>query len=302
MTTLVAYDHYRAAELLRFWTPQQLREALNTTPPGAALRDSEKGELSLLLHEWEQRALGAVSLRDALLIDPKRGARVYDLLCTMFTVERCSLATNLALVLEPLHGKEAAPHHIRDTLVACSGGQHGGGTHGSDDILSPSLVAFLDKAEAEELTILYQADEITTHYPFPPKNLDELLPPPPAMFRPPPLPFVTPTGWRRNLAIILVLLGVVVFGVPLLLGSVPAQPAGWPLGLLTLGLVVGIRAGWAGWAGAVCIWLVANLPDFHYHAEKSLWLFLLFLAGILLLACDEHVQSLWHWAWQRRRA
>jgi hypothetical protein len=98
-------------------------------------------------------------------------------------------------------------------------------------------------------------------------------------------------------AIVLVTLGVCVLGVPLLVGQLPIQPAGLPLGLLTLGLLIGIRARWTGYLGSLLIWLVPNLPHFHYDAPLgSLWYAIpLLVMGLLLLMCDQYVRALWRW-------
>jgi hypothetical protein len=140
----------------------------------------------------------------------------------------------------------------------------------------------------------------TPHYPFP-DDLETLLPPLPVPYEEPMVRFEQPTGWRRALAIALVVMGVASLGIPLLLGQVPAQPAGLPLGLLTLGLLVGIRAGWAGYLGSLCIWLVPNLPNFHYSTKlTALWPdILLLVAGMVLLACDRYVRAMWRWIVRR---
>lgn len=88
---------------------------------------------------------------------------------------------------------------------------------------------------------------------------------------------------------------------PLLGGQIPEHPAGLPLALITLALLVGIRAGWAGYAGSLCIWLVANLPGFrHGMALQALWPALpLLVVGLLLLSADRRVRAMWRWVRQR---
>jgi hypothetical protein len=100
----------------------------------------------------------------------------------------------------------------------------------------------------------------------------------------------------------LALTGVALLGIPLLTGHLPSQPAGIPLALLTLALLLGIKAGWQGYAGSICIWLVANLPGFHHGTMVDLWLAIpLLVAGVILLALDRRVRVMWRWIRNRGR-
>ncbi|NJN16392.1 MAG: hypothetical protein HC822_09020 [Oscillochloris sp.] len=88
---------------------------------------------------------------------------------------------------------------------------------------------------------------------------------------------------------------------PLLTGNFPESPARWPLALLTLALMIGIRAGLRGFLGATCIWLVANLPSFRHGLDlQQLWPAPILLSlGLILLSADHRVRSMWRWI--RRR-
>jgi hypothetical protein len=127
-----------------------------------------------------------------------------------------------------------------------------------------------------------------------PPELATLLPSPPQAFRDP--PFEPPSGWRRVAATALVALGTLWLGVQMLVWwGIPAQPAGVPLALYTLALLVGVRARLPGYLGSACIWLVANLPGFHY-AEVISWPALPLLAvGVFLLALDKRIRAMWVW-------
>lgn len=305
MPTLVAYDEAGAAEMVCFWTPQQLREALEQEHFGTSLDAAEAEELTTLLHEWMQRALGQVTLRDALRVDPRRGERVYSLICTTLTAERCPLLPEVGEALKQLNGKVLAPGEVRAALeqwkVQRATRDLNHGSHACHHALATHLAALsavLQRAEAGGLSLVQYEGEPAS-YPFP-ADLDTLLPPMPVPYTEPEPRFEPPTGWRRILAIILVLSGVALLGGPLLMGHVPAQPAGLPLGLLTLGLLVGIHAGWAGYCGGASIWLVANLPSFH-HDRFTLWPAVpLMLVGLTFLWVDRNVRILVRWIWQRR--
>ncbi len=284
MPTLAAYARPAALEMVRCWTPRQLFEALKTQQFGTTLREEEARELETLLQDWMQRALGLVTLRDAIWVDPQRGARVYALICAALTVATCPLPPTIDQALQSLDTPELSPAQVRAL------------TRSNHD--QAALAMLLQQAERDNLTLIRTSSNGVS-IPLPP-HLEQLVPPPPPPYHPPPPRFEQPVGWRRTLALALVIAGVGALGGPLLMGHIPAQPAGVPLGLLTLGLLVGIRARWPGVTGAFCLWLVANLPDFHHGTRFSPWSLLLFVAGIVLLSFDYHVRALWYWIWQRK--
>lgn len=290
MTTLVAYNRDRATEMLRCYTPQRLLDEVKSGHIGTTLNRNEIDELTTLLQDWVQRALGLVTLRDALWVDTRRGPRVYDLLCTMLTAAACQVPHELASSDALPDNVALTPQQVRDAF----GSSGGVALHHCEQ-----LEGLLDCAEAEGL-VLTRSDGTTPRYPFP-DNLDSLLLPSPVPYTESAIRFEQPAGWRRGLAILLVVLGVASLGIPLLLGTMLAQPAGLPLGLLTLGLLVGIRAGWPGYIGALCIWLVPNLPTFHYSSNlTALWSDIpLLVVGMALLACDRHVRAMWRWIVRR---
>lgn len=278
---IVAYDRTRAEELLRSTSTSRLRAELRLGALGLGLTPAAAEELDTLLAAWEQRALGAMPLRDALLVDTDRGPRVYALICAALTRERVPVAATLAIHLP------AAPC-LLDRLPAAVSGDR-------------ALADLAARAGLGGLALAWQTRPDS--FP-PPLNLEQLEPQPPAQ---PPRPqeyFEPPSGWRRNLAGLLAALGVILLTGPLLVGHIPESPARLPLALITLALVIGIRAGWPGFLGATCIWLVANLPGFrHGVALSSLWPAMpLLVAGIVLLRLDRRVRAMWAWLRRRVRA
>jgi hypothetical protein len=128
-----------------------------------------------------------------------------------------------------------------------------------------------------------------------PSELPDLLPAPPAPLADP--AFEPPSGRRRAVATALVTLGLVWLLVQLLVReSVAVRPAGVPLALFTLALLVGVRAHWQGFLGSACIWLVANLPGFHHRTVLSWPTLPLLAVGVLLLALDGRIRAMWAWA------
>lgn len=302
MPTLAIYDRKRVREMVRCWSPQRLAEVLHEEGTGQGLSGTETSELAALLREWEQRALGQVMLRDAMAVDPRRGARVYDLLCAMFTLERHTLPLSPEQLPPELDGVDIPPRHLC-SLVAAEMTAEAPAEGETDAEQLPQAVDTLEalakRAEASGLALTCYHGSVP-RYPFP-TDLETLLPPLPSPYRKPLPRFEPPTGWRRRLAIALVGTGVALVGLPLFLGQVPTQPAGFPLGLLTLGLLVGIRAGVPGYLGGACIWLVANLPAFHHGASTTLWALVpLLLVGGIIMALDRNVRVLWNWIWSRR--
>lgn len=277
VTSIVAYDREAAYAIVRDWTAQHLLQELRAGRFGARLSAQQARELEAHLCAWGQRALGVMPLRDALLVDERRGRRVFALLCVALTTARVPVPPGPATNLPP------APAD----LVALP----------AELAATPALGALVEAAGAG-LTLATQraADE----FPFP-ADLDALVAPPPQRVEAGANSFEQPTGWRRRIAILLVAGGVLLLALPLLGGTIPEHPAGLPLALLTLGLLVGIHAGWAGYAGSLCIWLVANLPGFrHGIALTALWPALPLLAvGLLLLSVDRRIRAMWRWI--RRR-
>lgn len=138
-----------------------------------------------------------------------------------------------------------------------------------------------------------------------PPELATLLPPRPAPAdaRQDATGFEPPSGRRWAVAMSLVLLGLIWLVVQVMVReSVVVRPAGVPLALFTLALLVGVRARWQGFLGSACIWLVANLPGFHYRTVLSWPMLPLLSLGVLLLACDSHIRAMWAWISARLRA
>lgn len=279
--SVAAYDRLAVNELLVGWTPARLRAELAARRFGAGLSPLERAELEAYLTAWVQRALGAMPLRDALLADRRRAQRVYDLICRALTYAEAAVPPELA------DGLPAAPCPLTtlpDRLAE-----------------APHVVAVgaMARAEGLALTIL----DRTGSYPFP-DDLVALTPSPPPVTRPQLPPFEQPTGWRRRIAVLLATAGIALLGLPMLLGHIPDNPAGMPLALLTLALLVGIKAGPAGYAGSLCIWLVANLPGFRHGSSlfAILWPAVpLMAAGLSLLWFDPRVRAMWGWLRGRQR-
>jgi hypothetical protein len=265
---VVAYDREGAYRILREWTGRRLAAELRAGRFGARLSAGEAAELEELLTAWAQRALGEMPLRDALLADEARGRRVFALVCAALTVARAPAPPGLAPGPLPAAGRA--------------------------DLQLGELGA---RAARDGLALAVQDD--SADYPYP-DDLEALRPPLPA----PPAaePFQQPTGWRRSLAALLAGAGVLLLAAPMLAGHIPDHPAGLPLAMLTMALMVGIRARSAGYAGAICIWLVANLPGFrHGTGLHALWPALpLLAAGLALLSLDPQVQAMWRWLRRRR--
>src|SRR3712207_1561555 len=91
MIVLVAYDQRQAEAVLLSWTPQRLLdEALNGT--FKLLGELHAKALEAAALAWVQRAMGDLTLRDALLIDPVRGGIVWAGLCAWLASDRYLLA------------------------------------------------------------------------------------------------------------------------------------------------------------------------------------------------------------------
>ncbi|MGB9632506.1 MAG: hypothetical protein ACPL8I_04205 [Chloroflexaceae bacterium] len=270
---IVVYDRKLVETIIRDWSTEQLAQELRAGRFGTRLNPRQAAELEALLTAWRQRALGPMPLRDALLVDEERGRRVFALICAALAVRRAAVPPELRTALP------AGPVDLEllpEPLAA-----------------DPDLSTLAETAARDGLRLAVQ--QAPDEFPYP-DNLEALTPPPPLSARAAD-EFEQPTGWRRNGAILLAASGVLLLLLPLLGGEIPEHPAGLPLALITLALLVGIRAGWAGYAGSLCIWLVANLPGFrHGTALQDLWPALpLLVVGLILLSADRRVRAMWRW-------
>jgi hypothetical protein len=283
MPILVAYDNERLHAILRDWSVDQLRWELDDGLFASQLSHHDQEELRLITVAWSQRALSAMPLRDALLIDPVRGRRANYLLGLALTEVTCNAAPPELLTLAHQTSSPLELQHLRQSLVGPQ----------------PSCLDHcLEQAEQQSLYLAWAAQDNDELYPYP--DLNKLLPEPPHI--PSTGSFEQPRGLRRAFAMSLVLLGSILLVWPLLLGRLPEQPAGLPLALMTVALLIGIRAGSAGYLGAGCIWAVANLPTFHYGTLIDLWPALpLLIIGVILLALDRRVRLMWRWIRRRQR-
>jgi|GEM_PF-590672 len=274
---IVVYDRTLVETILRDWSTQQLAQEVRAGRFGTRLNPRQAAELEALLMAWRQRALGPMPLRDALLVDEERGRRVFALICAALAVRRAAVPPELQAALPD---GPVDLERLPEPLAA-----------------DPTLSALAETAARDGLRLAVQ--QAPDAFPYP-DNLEALTPPPPRAPRAAD-EFEQPTGWRRNGAILLAASGALLLLLPLLGGQIPEHPAGLPLALITLALLVGIRAGWAGYAGSLCIWLVANLPGFrHGMALQALWPALpLLVVGLLLLSADRRVRAMWRWVRQR---
>lgn len=300
MLFLIVYDQQQVTLLVRDWSADKLYQALQHGQFGAALPPPDRRVLAALLVDWQRRALGQVMLRDAMLVDQRRGAQVYRLLC--YSQIRAAqpipeLAAHLFMPCEPqpdlahLHAQltalAAAPacppparaelHHLADVVVLAQ---------------QPEMVLHCVATDADG-----QPQPI--QLPLPDNLLDLLPTQPPTLMQNPVPRFESPTGWRRSISAVLAVAGVIWLLLPLMFGQIPVRPAGVPLGLVTLALLIGVQAQWRGYIGSVCLWLVPNLPWFH-HGERFDWLRTLpfLLLGLLLISLDQPIRALWRWLWR----
>ncbi|NJP07434.1 MAG: hypothetical protein HC837_18320 [Chloroflexaceae bacterium] len=178
---LVLFDRQQVIEILRSVTPQHLLRDLEAGHVGTSLSQQQRQEFHQLLQDWVRRALGMVTLRDALKVDPTRGRRVYDLLCQAFTVGQYPLSPTLAqqmglpagVVFEPqeLRTRPSLPTHLpqRDPGSAQ--------TETPAPLSELDLPAVLAQADAANLALAYVPADQEASYPWP-EHLDSLLPPP----------------------------------------------------------------------------------------------------------------------------
>lgn len=288
--TIVAYDEAAVRELLRTVSAQQLIAAIHAGRCFGEFTERQTAEILAILYAWSRRALGPMPLRDALLVDPQRGRLLYNALCTDFARERCTLTAATAARLQLAGSGALDPASLTARLALPNGAE-------TDDDELARLRTLADRAVQTNFALAYFPPP-AAEYPFP-TDLETLLPPLPYVDEPG-LRFEYPSGRRQVLATALASLGVILLGLPLLGGAPPPQPAGLPLALLTLALLIGIRASWSGYLGSLCIWLVANLPGFHFGSIPALWPSIpLLVAGVLLLALDRRIRIMWRWI--RRR-
>lgn len=299
MSTLAIYNRRVAETMLRTWSTQRLLDEITADRFGANLQTDERQALVRFLHDWVQRALGPLSLRDALLIDPRRGTHVYNLICTALTVARYPLPPAIAHVLKECGDTEITPQQMQAVLEANTAQSEHQRELGATMPYHPSTEAntalhgVLEGAETDGLALAWYDGDVSQYRI--PANLEELLPPLPTPYQDPIVQFEQPTGLRRYIAWGLAICGLTLLASSLLMGHMPQQPAGLPLAFLTLALMVGISAGWTGYTGALCIWLVANLPEFH-HGTIFLWPSTpLLLSGLVLLFLDRRVRIMWRW-------
>lgn len=270
---LVAYDRDAVYAIVRTWTPVRLRSELTAWVHEGRLSQRQCAALQAILLAWEQRALGLVPLRDALLVDPQRGASAFNLICAAFTRAQLAATAALAAHLDGPRDVAAVPEPWRD---------------------HPDVRTLIERAATDGLTLAVL--DASAAYPFPTDLVD--LTPPPTGDPYGMVSFEQPQGWRRRIAVLLAVSGMALLVLPILTGQIPEDPAGLPLALMTLALLVGVRAGRAGWLGSLCIWLVANLPGFRYGIAPValLWPGLpLLIVGLIFLALDRRIRAMWRW-------
>lgn len=273
---IAAYDRRAVETLVTTLTPRQLLAELSGESFDRGLDEELRAHLDEACQVWVRLALADLPLRDALIVDPMRGGQVWDALCAQHITARCTL-----------HNDEASGS-LRAAYAA-------GVAPRLDEL--PTTPALADARAAVTRGAALAAWPAATAPRFPPPDqLERLLPPLPSAMAAPQITFEQPEGVRRLVATLLVLAGSALVGGPMLFGSIPSNPAGLPLALLTLGLLIGIRARPIGYVGSVCIWLVANLPGFHHDGLAHVWPFVpLLILGLILLALDPRVRAMWRW-------
>lgn len=282
---LVAYDGSQARDLLRFWSPTLLHTSIQQDAAWGSLKHDEKAELLDLLQAWRERALGDVTLRDAMWVDPQRGQRVYHMLCRSLTRKTYLIPAHMICRHYILRNEqELSPDRIWNALHEnFVESQYASRSQNQSDIAS--LIAL---AETEGLTLACY-DARTPRYPFP-DDLETLLPPNPQPYTILENGGYLPSGWRRTFSLVMVSLAMALTGVPLLTGRIPARATRLPLGLFSMGTLVGIRATWAGYTGGLFLWLAANLTEFQQPKRIAPAIFL--FPGMLLLGFDHRVRTL----------
>ncbi len=176
--TLAFYNKTQVREILRLHTPTQLLEALRAGHYSSTLSAEQTEELQTLLQAWIQRALGIVTLRDALLVDPQRGERVYNLICVALTEIHLRLPPEVDERLYALDAVEISIPQAMHAIKQC---------YNKIDVAEERkarlyaecmhIQACIYKAETHDLALAYY-EGTAPHYPFP-SDLETLLPPKP---------------------------------------------------------------------------------------------------------------------------
>jgi hypothetical protein len=207
MPVLVFYDQQQVDTMLRTWSSSRLHTALDEQTFGGTLALAERAALLHLLDDWKMRALGAVMLRDALLVDPQRGQRVYTLLCCALIYEQHPLTPDLGSWLAPWYGQLLTDSLMQDIRHKID--QELGLNSATIPREWVKLAGLLQRAEQAGWGGVVCAG--TPHdCSFPLPDLESLLPPPPAA-TPPTATVAHTTRWRRVVLGGLSLLGILVF-------------------------------------------------------------------------------------------
>jgi hypothetical protein len=210
MPLLVVYDKSQALALVQTWSPSQLHTALGEQTFGDTLLPAERAALLHLVHEWMVRALGAVMLRDALLVDPQRGQQVYHLLCRALTREQQQVSPAMHRWLAPLQGQSLTLQHIRTILHKI--GRESARNNATIHAEWAKLAMVLQQA-AEAGWDVVCCEDAAQQGAFPyPTDLEDLLPPLPLpyeMHKSSSFAQIGWLGWRHILALILVVVGLV---------------------------------------------------------------------------------------------
>jgi hypothetical protein len=277
--------------MVHTWSPGELFAALQAQHFGTTLGAEEGEELMGLLQAWIQRALGLVTLRDAIWVDPHRGIRVYSLICRGLTVAEHVVPSDLISEPQRLHGHELVSSEIKNALISQSD-EHETENNATIHAERSKILSMLEWAEAQGLTLAYLASPGAT-YPFA-ENLDEPVVPRLVPYEYQEHSFERTAGWRRIATLGLIFLSVLFLGLSFL-GRRPSQTTRVSLALFLLAVLVGVRAGWMGYSGAFCIWLVVNLLRSRQNLHLSFWQGLLLPIGVILLAFDRPVRGMWRW-------
>jgi len=199
--------------MMHTWSPGKLFAALQTQSFGSTLESEEMEELMGLLQAWIQRALGLVTLRDAIWVDPHRGIRVYSLICRGLTVAACAIPSELISEPQALYGHALLSSEIKNALTPQSD-EHETENNATIHAERSKILSMLEWAEARGLTLAcLESTEAT--YPFA-ENLDEAVVPRLIPYEHLERSFERTTVWRRIATPGLIFLGVLFLGLSLL--------------------------------------------------------------------------------------